>query len=80
MVVFLGMIYSEPLPFPDMHSHTIGFWCNIPDFLPGLYKILYSNYSINSNQLLFMEALHIKYHKPQLNSGLKASKELSFII
>ena len=41
------------------------------------YKILYSNYSINPNQLLFMEALHIKYLKPQLNSGLKASKELS---
>ena len=44
------------------------------------YKILYSNYSINSNQLLFMEAVHIKYHKPQLNSGLKASKELSLFI
>ena len=41
------------------------------------YKILYSNYSTNPNQLSFMEALHIKYLKPQLNSGLKASKELS---
>ena len=40
------------------------------------YKILYPNFSINSNQLLFVEALHIKYYKPQLNSGLKASKEL----
>ena len=36
MVVFLGMIYSEPLPFPDMHPHTTAFWCNIPYFLPGL--------------------------------------------
>ena len=44
------------------------------------YKILYSNYSINSNQLLYMEALHIEDHKPQLNFGLKASKELSLFI
>ena len=44
------------------------------------YKILYSNYFINPNQLLFVEALHIKYLKPQLNSGLKASKELSLFI
>ena len=30
----------------------------------------------NSNLLLFLEALHIKFKKPELNSGLKASKEL----
>ena len=41
------------------------------------YKILYSNKSSNTNQLLIIEALHIKFIKPELNSGLKASKELS---
>ena len=30
----------------------------------------------NWNELLFKEALLIKPHKPSLNSGLKASKEL----
>ena len=30
----------------------------------------------NSNLLLFLEALYIKYRKPVLNIGLKASKEL----
>ena len=29
------------------------------------------------NQLLIIEALHIKSIKPEFNSGLKASKELS---
>ena len=30
----------------------------------------------NSNLLLFLEALYIKYRKPVLNNGLRASKEL----
>ena len=41
------------------------------------YKILYSNKSSNTNQLLIIETLHNKFIKPELNSGLKASKELS---
>ena len=41
------------------------------------YKILYSKKSCYTNQLLIIEALQIKFIKPELNSSLKASKELS---
>ena len=39
-------------------------------------RILHSLKFSNSNLLLFLEALHIKFKKTELNSGLKASKEL----
>ena len=39
-------------------------------------RILHSLKFSNSNLLLFLEALHIKFKRPELNSGLKASKEL----
>ena len=29
------------------------------------------------SKLLLIEALHIKFNKPEINSGLKASKELT---
>ena len=41
------------------------------------HKILYSNKSSNTNQLLIIETLHVKFIKPELNPGLKASKKLS---
>ena len=34
----------------------------------------------NSNILLFLEALHIKFKRPALNNGLKASKELMLFL
>ena len=40
-------------------------------------KILYSSKSTNTNKLLLIEALHIKFNKPEINSGLKASKEFT---
>ena len=43
------------------------------------YKITQEFFTLkfsNSNLLLFLEAFHIKFKKPELNSGLKASKEL----
>ena len=40
-------------------------------------KILHTLKYSNSNVLLFLEALSIKYRKPVLNNGLKASKELA---
>ena len=46
------------------------------DLLRTNTKILHSLQNTNSNFLLFLEALHIKFKKPRLNSGLKASKEL----
>ena len=39
-------------------------------------KILQSLQHTNANILLFLEALHIKFKRPALNNGLKASKEL----
>ena len=38
-------------------------------------KILQSLQHTNSNILLFLEALHIKFKRQALNNGLKASKE-----
>ena len=43
-------------------------------------KILQSLQHTNSNILLFLEALHIKFKRPALNSGLKASKELMLFV
>ena len=46
------------------------------------YKITQEFFTLkfsNSNLLLFPEALHIKFKKTELNSGLKASKELVVI-
>ena len=40
-------------------------------------KIIHSCKSKNPKQLLILEALLIKQNKPEINSGLKASKELS---
>ena len=40
-------------------------------------KILHTLKYTISNHLLFLEALYIKYGKPLLNNGLKASKELA---
>ena len=43
-------------------------------------KILQSLQHTNSNILLFLEVLHIKFKRPPLNSGLKASKELMLFL
>ena len=36
--------------------------------------------STNTDKLLTSEALHIKFNKPELNSGLRAGKELNLFI
>ena len=43
-------------------------------------QILQSLKYNNSYFLLFLEALYIKYRKPVLNNGLKASKEFSVFV
>ena len=43
-------------------------------------KILYSCKYNNPNQLLILEALLIKRKLPELNCGLKASKQLSLFL
>ena len=50
----------------DIHQPDPSFSHKIPHFLQ----------ITNSNHLLFLEALHIKFTKLELNTGLKASKEL----
>ena len=42
-------------------------------------RILHVTKSTNYNILAFLEALLIKYNNPQLNTGLKASKELQLL-
>ena len=39
------------------------------------YKILFSSNSTTTDKLLLIKALCIKFNRPELNSGLKASKE-----
>ena len=50
---------------------------SIKNLIFNNYKIIYSNNSITTNKLLIIEALNIKFNKPELNSGVKATKELS---
>ena len=51
---------------------------SIKNLIFNNYKILYSSKSTNTNKLLLIEeALHLKFNKPEMNSGLKASKELT---
>ena len=59
----------------NTHFHTNTTSC-IKTLINSNCKILYHNNSKN-NQLLLLEALHIKFLKPELNSGLKASKDLT---
>ena len=61
---------DNPMFFPSITT-------NINNIILNNYKILYSNKCLNSNQLLLTEALYIKFNKPELNTGLKANKELT---
>ena len=60
----------------DQHNNNTDKTFSHQHFLQTNTKIIHSLAHNNSNLLLFLEALHIKYKKPELNSGLKASKEL----
>lgn len=64
--IFDNLNDSDETVAPFSHSELIS---NNTSILHSL------NYN-NSNLLLFLEALHIKFKKPELNNGLKASKEL----
>ena len=49
----------------------------IKNLITDNFKILSSSNSLTNNQLLTLEALYIKFNRSELNSGLKASKELT---
>ena len=44
------------------------------------FKMLYRSNSVTSNKLLLLEALYIKFNKPELNCDRKASKDLSLFL
>ena len=50
------------------------------NFIFNNCKIIHSCKFSSSNLLLILEALLIKLNKPRMNSGLKASKELSLFV
>ena len=50
------------------------------NFIFNNFKIIHSCKFSSSNLLLILEALLIKLNKPGMNSGLKASKELSLFV
>ena len=56
---------------------TVSHSTQVKNLVLNNFKILHSCKSYNSNILLLLEALYIKFYCPNLNSGLKASKELS---
>ena len=68
----------------DLHN----LYDNVNDLSPDKpfsdYELITNNTKIlqhtNSNILLFLEALHIKFKRPALNNGLKASKELMLFL
>ena len=60
----------------NTHFHTNTMSC-MKILINSNCKILYHNNSVKNNQLLLLEALHIKFLKPELNPGLKASKDLT---
>ena len=72
-ILDLNNLYDN-LNNSDIHQPDTSF--THLDLLRTNTKILHSLQNNNSNLLLFLEALHIKLKKPELNSGLKASKEL----
>ena len=72
-IVDLNNLYDN-LNNSDIHQPDSSF--THLDLLRTNTKILHSLHNTNSNLLLFREALHIKFKKPELNSGIKASKEL----
>ena len=72
-ILDLNNLYDN-LNNSDIHQPDTSF--THLDLLRTNTKILHSLQNNNLNLLWFLEALHIKFKKPELNSGLKASKEL----
>ncbi len=68
------------LPFPfnmnNLFDNLNDSDSSYAELVPNNIKILQSHNHTNSDLLLFLETLHIKFKKIELNSGLKGSKEL----
>ena len=66
--------YSHIVDLFSVNNHDVN--CNKSDINQIRSNITVLDKADNWNELLFKEALVIKLHKPLLNTGLKASKEL----
>ena len=74
-------IVSLHFAFDRLYNNLKPTHLDVSSFISNLIidnsRVLHTtNSRTSSNFLLFLEALYIKYHSPNLNSGLKASKEL----
>ena len=73
---FLANLHTQYDRHNDL-SFSSNLFSSIKNLIFNNYKILYSSNSITTNKLLIIEALNIKFNKPELHSDLKATKELS---
>ena len=69
--------YSHIVDLFSVNNHVVN--CNKFDINQIRSNTIVFDKADNWNELLFKEALLIKSHKPLLNTGLKASKELQLI-
>ena len=72
---FINDLYDQYDQLNDLPSSS-NISTSIKNLIFNNYKILYTSKSTNTNKLLIIEALHIKFNKPELNS----SKELYLFI
>ena len=66
--------YRHIVDLFNVNNHDVN--CNKFDINQIRSNMIVLDKADNWNELLFKEALLIKSHKPSLNTGLKASKEL----
>ena len=70
-------LHIRKKPWPAVENLAINTTACIKTLINSNCKILYCNNSMNNNQLLLLEALYVKFLKPELNCRLKASKYLT---
>ena len=67
ILCFIKILYGSRKPDTPLSFHNL---------IQANTQTLHTLKHTNSNLLLFLEALYIKYRKPVLNIELRASKEL----
>ena len=84
---YIFLQYRRIHAIPSKHTNQYSLLNDIPlpsdnvstpieNLVFNNFRILHLTRSTSYNILAFLEALLIKYNNPQLNTGLKASKEL----
>ena len=77
-ILNLNHIFDNLNDINDSDADTPDTRLSFHNLIQNNTKILHTLKYTNSNLLLFLEALYVKYRKPLLNIGLKASKDLAF--